>query len=144
MLNFLRTLRDGNAVEKALQQVYGFDIEGFEDAWRAAIGAQPRTGSVAKPTATLVPTVVPTFAPASIPATGPTSVPTRERPTPTPIVIVQAAGETTASVGSAAIPSADVNQSSGWPIIATGLLAFGIIVIVIIFFISRRKQRINV
>jgi hypothetical protein len=131
-------------VEKALQQVYGFDIEGFEDAWRAAIGAQLRTGSAAKPTPTLVPTIVPTFVPASIPITGPTAAPARERPTPTPIVIAQAAGETAESAGSAAAASAEVTQASGWPVIATGLLAVGIIVIVIIFFISRRKQRLGV
>ena len=64
MTALLRTLRDGSTVDQALQQVYGFDIEGFEDAWRADIGAQPRSGSDAKPTATPVPTIVPTFVPA--------------------------------------------------------------------------------
>jgi len=32
MLTLLRALRDGSTVDEALQQVYGFDIEGFEVA----------------------------------------------------------------------------------------------------------------
>ena len=89
MLQLLRLLRDGSTIEQALQATYGFDIDGFEDAWRADIGAQPRSGSATKPTLTPVPTSVPTFVPASVSITGPTPAPTRERPTPTPIVIAQ-------------------------------------------------------
>ena len=29
-------------IDEALMQTYGFDIDGLEDAWREAIGAQPR------------------------------------------------------------------------------------------------------
>ena len=95
MLTLLRVLRDGSTVDEALQQVYGFDIEGFEDAWRADIGAQAAIGQRAKPTPTLVPTIVPTFVPASVSITGPTPAPARERPTPTPIVIAQAGAPAT-------------------------------------------------
>lgn len=76
----LGTLRDGNSVDDALIQIYGFDIEGLEDAWRQAIGAQPRTVSAqptAQPTPTYVPTIVPiSGAPLSSVQTTPTVIPT--------------------------------------------------------------------
>lgn len=60
----LTSLRDGLTVDEALIQTYGFDVEGLEDEWRAAIGAQPRTVS-AQPTAQPTPTHVPTIVPIS-------------------------------------------------------------------------------
>ena len=60
----LTTLRDGTAVDDALVKVYGFDVEGLEDAWRQAIGAGPRPAS-AQPTALATPTFVPTIVPVS-------------------------------------------------------------------------------
>ena len=32
----LTTLRDGTAIDEALVKVYGFDVDGLEDAWRAS------------------------------------------------------------------------------------------------------------
>jgi hypothetical protein len=60
----LTTLRDGTAIDDALVKVYGFDVDGLEDAWRGAIGAGPRPAS-AKPTALATPTFVPTIVPVS-------------------------------------------------------------------------------
>ncbi len=91
MTDLLILLRDGNTVDNALQQTYGFNIEGLEDAWRKAIGAQPRPVS-AQPTAQPTPTFVPTIGPVSsgfsfLQAT-PTPVPTSSiasgQPTETP------------------------------------------------------------
>lgn len=64
MTSLLVGLRDGLTIEEALVQTYGFDLDGLEDAWRAAIGAQPRRVSpegepTAQPTPTFVPTIVP-------------------------------------------------------------------------------------
>ena len=62
MTALLVALREGNAIDEALKQTYGFDVDGLEDAWRQAIGAQPRTVSTqptAQPTATFIPTIVP-------------------------------------------------------------------------------------
>ena len=42
MTTLLLTLRDGTTIDAALTQVYGFDVDGLEDAWRASIGARPR------------------------------------------------------------------------------------------------------
>jgi hypothetical protein len=64
MTEFLASLRDGLTVDEALQQIYSFNIEGLEDAWRKSIGAKPRTVS-AQPTAQLAPTYVPTIVPIS-------------------------------------------------------------------------------
>lgn len=64
MTELLGGLRDGLTLDQALQQTYGFDVNGLEDAWRLAIGAQPRTVS-AQPTAQPTPTYVPTIVPVS-------------------------------------------------------------------------------
>ena len=47
--------KDGSTTDNALQQVYGFDQEGFEDAWRASLGLAPRQRATATPTPTATP-----------------------------------------------------------------------------------------
>ena len=34
--------KDGSTVDKAFQQVYGFDLDGLENAWRAGVGLAPK------------------------------------------------------------------------------------------------------
>ncbi len=58
----LIALRDGATIDDALRSIYGFDVEGLEDAWRQSIGAASRSAS-AQPTAQPTPTFVPTFIP---------------------------------------------------------------------------------
>lgn len=86
MDSLLSQLREGSAVDEALQAVYGFDTHGLEDAWRKAVNARPRAGG-AQPTPRPTPTIVPTIAPISgVPvafATSPTPLPTLPRPTVT-------------------------------------------------------------
>jgi hypothetical protein len=77
MNSLLIALRDGTTIDDALLKIYGFDIEGLEDAWRGAIGAAPPTAS-AQPTIQPTPTFVPTYAPY---AGAPLSI------TPTPYII---------------------------------------------------------
>lgn len=62
MNSLLLALRDGSTVDQALMQVYGFDINGLENAWRESIGAAPGAAS-AQPTAQPTPTFVPTYVP---------------------------------------------------------------------------------
>ncbi len=64
MTEILGALRDAKPIDDALIEVYGFDTDGLEDAWREAIGAAPRTVS-AQPTAQPTPTFVPTYVPVS-------------------------------------------------------------------------------
>ena len=85
MTALLTALRDGNAIEAALKSAYGFDLDGFEAAWRVSVKAPARRTVDQPATPTLAPTPVPTFVPISIAAVGPTAAPSRERPTPTPI-----------------------------------------------------------
>src|SRR5262245_5357512 len=95
MTSLLVTLREGNAIDDALMQTYGFNIDGLEDAWRQAIGASPRPASPeGQPTSQPTPTFVPTIIPVSVLPLGanqatPTAIPTStldNQPTPdTPI-----------------------------------------------------------
>ena len=55
--------KEGSTTDDALQQVYGFDQDGLEDAWRDSLGLAPRQRATATPTAT------PTAAPPSPTAT---------------------------------------------------------------------------
>jgi hypothetical protein len=96
MTSLLEGLRDGLPADEALTIVYGFDVDGLEDAWRADIGAAPRlAGAEATPVPT--PTIVPTIVPVSgtpaagslptapgtaVPAAGPTALPTPAEATP--------------------------------------------------------------
>ena len=69
MQDLLLTLAEGAGYDEALEQVYGFNVDGLEVAWREAIGAQPRP-IPPTPTAIVaanVPTVVPAAAPRSLP-----------------------------------------------------------------------------
>jgi len=83
----LIALRDGTTVDDALVKVYGFDIEGLEDAWRNSIGAAPQPAAVnptAQPTPTFVPTYVP-FAGVPLAATPtPFAIPTSSSSEPPP------------------------------------------------------------
>lgn len=93
MTSLLVVLREGAAVDDALMQTYGFNIDGLEDAWRQAIGASPRPIST-QPTSQPTPTFVPTIIPISVLPLGanqatPTAIPTSsfdDQPTPgTPV-----------------------------------------------------------
>ena len=77
MTALLVSLREGLTTDEALMQTYGFDVEGLEDAWRQAIGAQPQTVA-AQPTTQPTPTIVPTFVPVG-------GVALAHQTTPTPI-----------------------------------------------------------
>lgn len=65
MTSLLIGLREGLAIDVALMQTYGFNIEGLDNAWRQAIGANPQPVSV-QPTAQPTPTFVPTIIPISV------------------------------------------------------------------------------
>jgi hypothetical protein len=87
MTSLLLALRDGSTIDESLQQTYGFSVDGLEEAWRKAIGAQPRPVA-AQPTAQPSPTFVPTFVPISGVALSiqstPSAVPTSSFTTQTP------------------------------------------------------------
>jgi len=62
MTGLLMALRDGSTIDNALENIYGFNVEGLEEEWRKAIQAQhlsPSAQPTAQPTSTFVPTIVP-------------------------------------------------------------------------------------
>jgi hypothetical protein len=64
LTQLLAGLRDAKTIDNALHDVYGFDTDGLEDAWRKSVGAAPRAVS-AQATAQPTPTFVPTYVPVS-------------------------------------------------------------------------------
>ena len=91
MTDLLVSLREGLTIDEALMQTYGFNVEGLEAAWRAAIGAPPHAVSAQptlQPTPTFVPTIVPMGGAVSVLQATSTPVPTSsfgEEPTQTPV-----------------------------------------------------------
>lgn len=73
--DLLATLREGNAIDEALESVYGFDQDGLDNAWRESVGLSPRTSEGGAGKATGIPQLTPYG------AGGPQGAPTR---TPTP------------------------------------------------------------
>jgi hypothetical protein len=120
MNSLLLQLRDGVAIEEALQAVYGFDVDGLEDAWRAAIGAKPRAQD-AQPTARPSPTVVPTI----IPFAGVSSE--QMQATQVSMGLPTATAIPTSNPAAVATPAAPVSRTS-WGLVGLGGLAAGCIV----------------
>jgi hypothetical protein len=138
MTALLKALRDGNTVDDALKSVYGFNVDGFEDAWRAFVKAPARRNANQSPTATPEPTQVPTFAPISIAQAGPTAAPTRERPTPTPIAIATATATPAQSAPAAPTPATPAPDLT--LVIGAGIVAAILIIGLALIMISRRRQ----
>jgi hypothetical protein len=65
----------GSTTDKALQQVYGFDQGGLEDAWRTSLGLAPRQQATTTPGPTVTPAQATT-------TPGPTVTPAQPSPTP--------------------------------------------------------------
>ena len=143
ILSFLGALRDGADTETALQQVYGFDLDGFEDAWRTSIGAKPRAGADTSPTPTPQPTEVPTFEPIAVAQNGPTPAPTRARPAPTPIVA--AVAQNSAPAAPPPTPPAATADMSNLvaPVLFVGVVGLVVVVILVLLFKSRHNQRMD-
>jgi hypothetical protein len=121
MTDLLTSLRDGAAIDDALMDTYGFDVEGLEDAWREGIGAAPRSVS-AQPTAQPTPTFVPTI----VPISGAPLVQQVATPTPIP---TSTFGEPTSE------PSLPIR--SGPPLILTlALLGICCVFILILFVVG--------
>jgi hypothetical protein len=72
---FFATIKRGSRFDEALKQVYGFDLAGFEEEFRAAAGSAPSAN----------PTAAPTQRPQQQqPTAAPTARPQQRQPTPAP------------------------------------------------------------
>jgi hypothetical protein len=118
MTALLISLRDGTTIDEALQQTYGFDVEGLEDAWRAAIEAEPRAVSAQ---ATLQPT--PTFVPTIVPISG-NSGKVEVQATPTAIPTSSSSGQ----------PTEAAPPQRGQPPLALTLILLGLCCVFILLF----------
>jgi hypothetical protein len=125
-------LRDGMTIEQALNGIYGFGLDGLEDAWRASIGAKPRGAEALK--STPHPTPVPTYKPIAntalamstlSPAPAPEAPPAAgTRPPAMPI-----AAQAVPAVGDAPI---------GAILVAAGIV--GVVVIAAVALLARRRK----
>ncbi|MEK7312079.1 MAG: peptidase MA family metallohydrolase, partial [Chloroflexota bacterium] len=134
MLDLLRALRDGETLDDAMHRLYGFNIEGFEDAWRAKIGAAPRSAAEVAPT--LTPTIVPTLVPVSSVPISPTLNPTQPLPTAPP-------PPTLAQILPTAIFGGDANAPrimfGGLAAICLSVVCITTIIAVVAAFVARRR-----
>jgi hypothetical protein len=136
VLALLRALRDGTAIDDAMQATYGFDVEGLEDAWRAEVGAKPRAAA-GRLSATPTPTLVPTF----VPIAGvvvPTSTPTQAPPTVQATAVPVGTGTPVAQATPAPGGSSTLFLALGGVLL--GLIVIGLVVVVVVV---RRQQRMK-
>jgi len=145
MTNLLLDLRDGATADEALMTVYGFNVDGLDDAWRTSIGLAPHAGS-STPTPVPTPTAVPTFVPvgaAPVAAAGlSTPHPAQVGTSATPSATLQAAVPTVTSVSPSQKPV--VNLSRFIPILKIGLACLVIAVLLAglaIFLMLRHQKR---
>lgn len=136
MNELLLALRDGTTIDSALIKVYGFDVEGLEDAWRAGIGAKTRVAAP-NPTATPQPTYVPTIVPVG-------GLPLAVTPTP---FALPTSSTASGNAVEPALPPPDLPQSQGetyiWVLSGLAcvclLLVLGIVAAIVYF--VRRGQK---
>lgn len=122
MTALLKSLRDGNTVDEAMQAIYGFDTDGLEDAWRKGIKAKARAVTGAA-TQTPIPTFVPTIRPVSgIPGANVTPVATPVvTAAATPVATYAAIPTTTGNANAPTPPTVIFEQA---PISQASLLVF--------------------
>jgi hypothetical protein len=144
ILALLTHLREGVAIDDALQEVYGFDQDGLEDDWREQIGAQPHVAEGTEPTPTPMPTPVPTLVPvAGVPLA--TVIPAKPTATPTipPKVTRQATRvpslTSTPPSGDAAGLSTLV-MGGGAAVVVLSVCMVGVVVLVLVVLIARRRK----
>jgi hypothetical protein len=145
MTSLLLKLRDGDTADEALMAVYGFNVDGLDDAWRQSIGEAPHGGNLA-PTPVSTPTEVPTFVPVGV-ATGaaadlPTPRPTQVEASATPDNGTQVAVPTVTAIPAVKQPA--FNLRSLTTILEIGLACLvmaALLVGLIIFLIVRRRNR---
>ena len=82
MLALLDAAQAGLRPDAALEEVYGFDSDGLDQAWREWIGARPSPATTARSAAT--PTVMPTYPPVSGPPLAITATPVPYQPPTAP------------------------------------------------------------
>lgn len=147
LLQLLTIMQGGLTIDVALLQVYGFDTDGLDSAWRVAHNASPLpTRVIVQQSATTVPTLAPFTV--GLPATATptaTSTPTvtatsRPSPTPTQAVAIVQPTQTIISTDTHDDDPA-TNAEEGSPFVVVGVILFVLLVLVAIFAFILRRQR---
>ena len=138
MMALLNTLRDGTAIDPALQQVYGFDQDGLEDAWRASVGARPRAAVESTVLPTSIPTAVPTIKPmAGVPIVN-TVAPTVLPPTAQPFDGLKNTAEP-ASTDNLSAPILYTLLGIGGCLLA--FLAVVVLIVIVVLVVRNQKKK---
>lgn len=98
MQELLLTLAAAEAYDAALEQVYGFNADGLETAWRHSVGAPPRQipPTPTPISAAAIPTTIPLNGAQSVPTQLPPGAPTPQPTEPAPTPALAATTELTA------------------------------------------------
>lgn len=143
MSNLLDSLRRGETIDAALRAIYGFDVDGLEDAWRTAIGAAPRRADGSQPTPLATPTVVPTIVPVS-------GAPAAAAPTPRPTLTAAPTSPSAAPAPTAVSPADSASRPaiSSQVLLAIQIGLFCVVVVAIAVIVpilvsrgSRRRRK---
>jgi hypothetical protein len=129
--NLMAALRDGTSIDDALQNIYGFNVDGLDAAWRASVRAPAHTPA-AQPNRAQS-TAVPTFQPAWLD-------PNSSSSTEIPVTPTQTASSTPeATPGANSSSNATITLLVG--AICTGLCCSLILLLIIsILIFSRRRS----
>ena len=140
MLALLKAMQQGATTDEALKQVYGFDQDGLEDAWRAKMGARDRAAVQATAEATPLPTPVPTIVPIS-------ALAKQAAPQPAASPEPSSSASTSGSNSAAAVPtetSAPGQAGSAVFVLVCGGLAclalLVVIAIIILVWVNQRRK----
>jgi hypothetical protein len=152
MLALFEGLRGGSSSEDALQSIYGFGVQGFEDKWRASIGLASRISSAEELTPSPQPTTIPTYEPISaesLSATAPPSNAAQETETALGATASSTVTSTQVSEPSTlASPTADAaplakQPETGSNIALLASISVGVVILVItgfIYFVIHRRS----
>jgi hypothetical protein len=107
----LAAIQRGNSIDGALQQVYGFDTDGLDRAWRASLGFESAVQADVTPVSSAEPTMAPT-----LPLWTPEYVPPTSTPVPSPTLYpTQTAVQATQEPEPTTAPDSHTDQASAWP-----------------------------
>jgi hypothetical protein len=133
MKDLLAKLRDGYPVDDAVQQVYGFNVDGLDAAWRKSVGAKPLEITETGPTPT--PTYVPTLQLLSINPEGATPAPV------TPGAKTPASKPTATQVESGSKAASNIPWGIIIPAVCIGLLCLAMLAGMALFLAARLAGR---
>ena len=146
LLQLFGNLRDGLPIEDALNDVYGFGLDGLEDRWRESIGAPPRQADSTAPTPMPIPTPVPTYVPlGGAPLAPPVQATTVTEATVAPTPAIEATSTATAEpkiapTETAAPPTAAATPPTSLLTIMVFVVLFGGLAMIPVLLIQRKKN----